>query len=376
MARSAGEQRPIGAIQPGSRSLITPVIDLLCGGGFSILLMGLLLALVHTPLAASEFQVENMVLVSAIVNWPHFMVSYRLLYTSAETVRRYQWAAITFPILLLGYSLYALADSIQIKDFSNHYIFLYAVATFYLALHYTGQAWGTTATFAYIDGVSFTKLERGLLRNGLRVLAAWHMVWVTHQQRFVERLSSKEVLDLTPNETDWLLEKIFFLQALVTVTAMACLLIGVIVFANIWRRSGRRPALRVVLPWLSIYLWYALVQVMPGAFFWLQISHAIQYLIFPARVEMNRYSMRHPSSTQAGAGNRPMAKHMLIFYLILVAFGYAAFAGIPAISSSANAGFVAGTVAVFINIHHYFVDGCIWKISNPAVRRDLFAHLH
>ncbi|HSR14988.1 MAG TPA: hypothetical protein VLL51_04510, partial [Gemmatimonadales bacterium] len=29
----------------------------------------------------------------------------------------------------------------------------------------------------------------------------------------------------------------------------------------------------------------------------------------------------------------------------------------------------------FLNIHHYFTDGVIWKIRNPDVQRDLFAHV-
>ena len=29
----------------------------------------------------------------------------------------------------------------------------------------------------------------------------------------------------------------------------------------------------------------------------------------------------------------------------------------------------------FINLHHYFTDGVAWKLSNPEVRKDLFAHL-
>jgi hypothetical protein len=29
---------------------------------------------------------------------------------------------------------------------------------------------------------------------------------------------------------------------------------------------------------------------------------------------------------------------------------------------------------MFINIHHYFTDGVLWKISNPEVRAQLFAH--
>jgi hypothetical protein len=32
-------------------------------------------------------------------------------------------------------------------------------------------------------------------------------------------------------------------------------------------------------------------------------------------------------------------------------------------------------ILTFINIHHYFTDGVIWKISNPEVRRELFAHV-
>ncbi len=32
-------------------------------------------------------------------------------------------------------------------------------------------------------------------------------------------------------------------------------------------------------------------------------------------------------------------------------------------------------VLLFINIHHYFTDGVIWKISNPEVRKELFAHV-
>jgi hypothetical protein len=32
-------------------------------------------------------------------------------------------------------------------------------------------------------------------------------------------------------------------------------------------------------------------------------------------------------------------------------------------------------ILMFVNIHHYFTDGVIWHISNPDVRRELFAHV-
>jgi hypothetical protein len=28
-----------------------------------------------------------------------------------------------------------------------------------------------------------------------------------------------------------------------------------------------------------------------------------------------------------------------------------------------------------VSIHHYVVDGCIWKVGKPDVRRRLLAHL-
>jgi hypothetical protein len=32
-------------------------------------------------------------------------------------------------------------------------------------------------------------------------------------------------------------------------------------------------------------------------------------------------------------------------------------------------------VSATVGIHHYFVDGTLYKLRNPDVRRDLFAHL-
>jgi hypothetical protein len=37
--------------------------------------------------------------------------------------------------------------------------------------------------------------------------------------------------------------------------------------------------------------------------------------------------------------------------------------------------FGASILLALINIHHYFIDGCVWKISTPEVKKDLFRHL-
>jgi hypothetical protein len=68
----------------------------------------------------------------------------------------------------------------------------------------------------------------------------------------------------------------------------------------------------------------------------------------------------------------------------LLAVSYAISAVVPASAMSVVGNVFGETprgagpilVLMIINIHHYFTDGVIWHISNPEVRRELFAHVH
>src|SRR6185503_19614913 len=111
--------------------------------------------------------------------------------------------------------------------------------------------------------------------------------------------------------------------------------------------------------------------------FWIQIAHAIQYLSFPVRVEINRTTASLAKSTGT------LGVHMAVYAALLLVVSYVVAQVVPGTAMSAVAnvfGEQPGKVApvlilMFINIHHYFTDGVIWKISNPEVRQELFAHL-
>jgi hypothetical protein len=115
----------------------------------------------------------------------------------------------------------------------------------------------------------------------------------------------------------------------------------------------------------------------PKAIFWIQIAHALQYLSFPIRVEINRTS---GSRARARMG---LAAHMALYGVALLAASYLVGEFVPATAMSIVGnifGEEPGKVApililMFVNIHHYFTDGVIWKISDPEVRRELFAHV-
>jgi hypothetical protein len=159
-----------------------------------------------------------------------------------------------------------------------------------------------------------------------------------------------------------------------TVVAFA---LGVIGLAKMNRRTGKLPPLRAVVAWIAIFVWYAVMARDPRAIFWIQIAHALQYLAFPIRVEINR-----TARTMGRAAGR-LATHMALYGAGLLIVSFLIVKIVPGHAMSVVAdvfGEEPGRVApililMFINIHHYFTDGVIWHISNPEVRKELFAHV-
>lgn len=78
-----------------------------------------------------------------------------------------------------------------------------------------------------------------------------------------------------------------------------------------------------------------------------------------------------------------LVRHMLVYGFVLLGLSYLMSNQVPesAMVFVAQAlGERPGQVApmmllAFLNIHHYFTDGVIWKIGDPEVRRELFAHV-
>jgi hypothetical protein len=352
-------EKPAAASVRPARSIITPAIDFLCCGGLSIIGIGVYLLYRLTIGAGSTapFDLGEVTVVAALVNWPHFMASYSLLYSSRLQITRHKWASLAVPGVLVGLMLFAVAtpagqQSGRLLINETIGLGLMLLAHFYLAWHYTGQAWGMVAAFAYVDGVRIDETERRMIRAGLRLLLVWHLVWASQDIGEYYAIA-------VPFDT---------IFQILGVIGFGTFIFGLLGFRRLRERTGRSPSWRMVSPWLAIWLWYALIYIEPAAFFWVQISHALQYLIFPIRVELNRHM-----------ADRSAALHALravAYYAVLVAIGMVVFYLpqnlLPHGHPDNN---LAGLIAASVNIHHYFVDGVIWKIRNPEVQRDLFAHL-
>jgi hypothetical protein len=337
-------------------AIINPRSDFWLTGGLSVVVL-LLLALFGS-LGSRDFLLQEFMILTVLLNGTHFMASYRLLYSSRAYAANYPWAAYYVPGFLVFYTLFGIALCWVNPVWHIPLDLLTATATLYLALHYTGQAWGMVSSFAFLEGIRFEPLERRILRIFLRLMVVWHVVWGMKLlwPPSVEYSGYVQLLD-------WVLN----------LCAVGSLLGGMICFYRVGKRLGRKVPLRVVTPYVALHVWYGFLYLYPQSIFWVQIFHALQYLPFPLRVELNRVQ-RDVGATR---DLKSVTRQSALRYLTGLAFTSAIIFGmVPYLSESFGSGAASIWVAFasIINIHHYFIDGCIWHISNPVVQRELFAH--
>src|SRR5207237_6270247 len=97
---------------------------------------------------------------------------------------------------------------------------------------------------------------------------------------------------------------------LVSAGTLVAFALGAIGLWKLRRRTGKLPPARALVAWLALFVWYAVIARDPKALFWIQIAHALQYLAFPIRVEMNR------TAASLGASARAAGKvglHMALY---------------------------------------------------------------
>lgn len=348
-------------------AITTPVADLLCVGGISILVMVVIASISLWNYATGnpsqdEINFIDLFVLQTLINWPHFVVSYKLLYAKRENLKSYPMATLGVPGILLLVCLTSLFYGVN-ADVSAYVVnqqmayVLWLIAALYLAWHYTGQTWGMIATFSHLSGLKLRLWERHVLRNGLRVLIFWHVIWG------VETLPKNALT--APLQAD-------YMMPLANVLAICAFVAGLYVFGRIWARKGRIDA-RVLAPWFAVYMWYFVLFLEPGAYMFVQLSHALQYMIFPARVELNAMRERNPDNPQL---TPTKIGKLLTYYLITIIGGLAIFY-LPDLLIGNTGGLmtIGGMLALAVNIHHYYTDSAIWKLQNREVRQQLFSHL-
>ena len=91
--------------------LVTPLVDGVLVGGLSLvviaglLIVGLVMPSAYDGLKARPAILDELVwifVITSLINSPHFMGSYWMLYSTPGQVKRYPWATIYVPVTLVA----------------------------------------------------------------------------------------------------------------------------------------------------------------------------------------------------------------------------------------------------------------------------------
>lgn len=229
--------------------------------------------------------------------------------------------------------------------------------------HYSKQTYGCMMVYAKFDGYPLAPRQRAIIRWSL------HAVWASNFC-YINALPYPGDFHGVPSPRLGLPGWVATGATLVCVAAFLVTVQTVLVRNRL--AHGRTPSANFLVPYLAFALWWTPPLIQKDLFIYLvPFFHSLQYLPFVHKMESRRLGATRPDTARARG---------IVAAFALVAAGFLAFDLLP---DTADA--LAGTwkrlgigafvmaAALFINIHHYFIDNVLWRFRDPEVREYLLA---
>jgi tetratricopeptide (TPR) repeat protein len=324
-----------------------PSVDLVIGcGGWSLPL----LALAFLVPSSTDSQWAAMFYTLALVaNYPHYMATVYRAYGRADLGRHQLYTVWgTLGLIALG----ALAH-VQVWLIP----FLFTLYVFWSPWHYTGQNYGLLLMFAKRGGLEVTNTTRRRLR--IAFVASYVMLLAAFNEG-----AASDPLVLSLGLPSGLTRSTGIIALLIFAVAGGSAIVA------ISRRSPWRSLIAPVMLYVTQGLWF----VAPTALSWisgiavpqtryssgvLALMHSAQYLW------ITQYFAKREQGAEWRAGR---------YWVAVIAGGAALFLPIPWLASyAAHVDFTASVLVVtaIVNIHHFMIDGVVWKLRDTRVGKTL-----
>jgi hypothetical protein len=324
-----------------------PALDLLVGcGGWSLPLLLLAYPFADGGLPAWTAAFYALALV---FNYPHYMATIYRAYHSKSDFDRYRFytkhcTAILLLILLAAHGSYRLLP------------WLFTIYITWSPWHYMGQNLGLLLMFARRNGVTIDKKDRNALWTAF--VASYAMIFLSFHTNpssdpYVISLGIPTLVDL-------------FRIPLLAIF----LVLGSWPLFKLVRRAGWRPMLAPITLYVTEFLWFVLPTVvelvsnvrLPQTSYSagiLALMHSAQYI----------WITSYYARSEAEADRRTTWKPAVYFGGLFLG-GIALFVPAPWIASWAlGRDFTSSflIVTALVNIHHFILDGAVWKLRDQRV---------
>ncbi len=355
MPKAHGHTVSAAPLKPRPYFVSLPV-DLACIGGLSLVTF-LALYFLHSGARTSTVISLGASLVW-IVNYPHFSATSYRLYRSRENMDQYPLTAYLVPFVLLAGAALSLQSPTGIAPY---YVKFFQIWSPY---HFSGQSFGIAMIYARRAGITLSGLERRILRwfifSTYLSLIATIETGVRSYQFFGVTFPALGLPPIVAEVGQWL------------VLALGAALIVVLVLRPLVHRG--QVAWMALVPAATQYIWFGLGQQLPSFAEFIPAFHSVQYLLIAWSVQLKEQlderQLAGSPRFVAGESARWLAANMV--------GGFALFWGLPNAVSRIGGHDLGVTTAVFfaaIQIHHFFVDGVIWKLKNPRVMSPMLVNV-
>ena len=331
--------------------LVGPWIDGLLVGGASIAAYAVILAL-NPPSGVGMLGVVTAYLVF-LSNGAHFSATVHRLYGSPDRIRQYPWTALLVPLPIAAATWLSLGRP---DEFAPYFAKLYLLWSPY---HYSGQTVGITRLYARRAGVVLEDWELKALTGfvfGIFVAATARMESGLGWQSFLGmRVPSLGV----PVGFAWAAEAVMALFGLAFVFGVA---------RRIRAGGGAAALWPLLLPAAAQFVWFIPGSRLPAFTDFVPFFHGAQYLLIAWYARMQE---EDPSG-------RARLRETARWAAINTAGNYGLFIAFPHLLAAASGRPLTLTLPIAfaaVQIHHFFVDGVIWKLRDKKVAAPLLKPL-
>jgi hypothetical protein len=335
---------------------VHPFVDYLLAGGGSILVLAAAVALF--PAERTSTVILIAVQLAWVINWPHFAATNYRLYHSRETIRQYPLTALLVPWVMVAMVAAAVAWPAAVAPACIKLFYVWS------PYHFSGQTIGVTLLYLRRAGVDVTRGERQVLSLAVYSTMIALIVGVEVNPLMLDYYGIRYPSFGLPAWLD-LVARIY--TGGMFVALLAC-------FIRWQKRTGGGVPGIVLVPAIAQYAWFVLGRAWPTFTEFVPLFHSVQYLLIAWSMQLKERKDR----ARLPGSARFVWRESLRWYLLNLAGGALLFWVLPRAvgwSTGVALPFVTGMVLIGVQIHHFLVDGVIWKLKRTTVSSPLMGDL-